>query len=468
MLKLGRTIAVGAIGLGVAATSCTGGGGQELRTDGDAPPVEFEAAVSETFAGTGRYTFTMDDDDAEDVTRTGEFAGDDIIGTEKWEDEDPTTTLIVDDVAYEKIGPDTEDYWGVDASVLAGKEWIRTTPTPEEMADMDIPDGVDPEVAAAMMNADSMGGGDASAPQILSQLDRILSRAETVTADGTVQAGDRTYDRYRITLGGDQLFELYGVDPATGLLSSILMFGDNSTPEDLRRRAETIVDYMHDHTKLELTVLAEGGQVGRVDIRFSSTVEDEYGDCMFLDVESAGGGTMSFEFTDLGAPITIAAPNPATVVSMGEIEDAYSFDDGELDTDFGTSTSDEPRISTSDGEWTRDELEEWVIWDADELGVDPVTVPALPEDQLVALYEKTLTLGGPMLETEMDGEMPRSDIVATVIAGADRIGLDPAAVPAMSDADLVDAYDRIMGIRYGSDGGGDEMFGDMLEGCPGA
>ena len=452
-----------AVGFGMVAASCSGDGGeQELRTDGDTAPVEFEAAIRETFTGTGRYTFTMDDDDAADVRRTGEFSGDDIQGTETWEDEEPTTTLIVDGVAYEKIDETTEDYWDVEASVLKGKSWIRTTPTPEEISEMDLPEGIDPDVAAAMMDIDSTMAGEASAPQILSHLDRMLSRAQDVKADGSVPVGDRTYDRYRITFGGDQLFELYGLDPTTGLLSTALMFGDESLPDDVKARVETIVDYMHDHTQLEMTVLAAGDQVGRVDIRYTSSVEEAYEDCLYLDVDSASNGILSFEFTDLGAPITLVAPDPSTVVSASELQDSPSaYDDG-FDAEFGS----EPSITTSDGEWTRDDLEEWVIDDADRLGIDPVTVPALPQDQLVALYERSLELDGPLLETEWQGEMPRSSVVSAVIAGADRIGLDPTTVPGMSDADLVAAYDRITELRYGAEDEG-MMSDDMFEGCPG-
>ncbi len=457
------TAAVCAVGLGLLGASCTGDGGEQvLRTDGDTAPVAFEAAVRETFSGTGRYTFTMDDEDAADVTRTGEFSGDRIIGTETWEDEDPTTTLIVDDIAYEKVGPSTEEYWDVDASSLEGKSWIRMTPTPEEIAEMDLPDGADPDVVVAMMTVDSAAGVDATAPQILSRLDRMLSRAQDVRTDGSAKIGDRSFDRYRISLSGDQLFELYGVDPMTGMLSSMLMFGGDSAPEEVKRRAETIVSYLHDHTALELTVLAVGDQVGRVDIRFTSTVDEEYEDCMFLDVESTGTATMSYEFTDLGAPISIAAPDPATVITIGELEDAAPFFEEEFDADSG----DERTIETSDGEWTRDDLEEWVIEEADRLAIDPVTVPALPQDQLVALYERTLVLDGPILETESQGQMPRRSIVSAVIAGADRIDLDPAVVPTLSDADLVAAYDRISELRYGSEDGG-MISDDLFEGCPG-
>ncbi len=457
------TAAVCVVGLGLLGASCTGDGGEQvLRTDGDTAPVAFEAAVRETFSGTGRYTFTMDDEDAADVTRTGEFSGDDIIGTETWEDEDPTTTLIADGVAYEKIGPATEEYWDVDASSLAGKSWIRMTPTPEGIAEMDLPDDVDPEVAAAMMTMDSMAGSDATAPQILSRLDRMLSRARDVRTDGSAKIGDRSFDRYRISLGGDQLFELYGVDPMTGMLSTMFMFGEGSLPEDVKSRVAELVDYLHDHTTLELTVLAAGDEVGRVEIRFTNTVDEAYEDCMFLDVESASTGTMTYEFTDLGAPISIVAPDPATVIAFGELEDdAMSYDEG-----FDVESDGEPTIGTSGGQWTRDDLEEWVIDDADRLGIDPVSVPALPQDQLVALYERSLALDGPMLETEWQGQMSRSSIVSSVIAGADRIDLDPAVVPSMSDADLVAAYDRIAELRYGNEDEG-MVSDDLFEGCPG-
>ena len=467
MGRVRATAAVCAVGLGVVAGSCSGDGGEQvLRTDGDTAPVAFEAAIRETFTGTGRYTFTMDDDDSSDARQTGEFAGGSTKGTVTWEDEDPMTVLIVDDVSYLKADEATADWWSVDPAALKGKEWIRTTPTPEEIADMDLPEGIDPEMAAGMAAMDPSITGDASAPQILSQLDRILSRAQNVRADGTTEVGGQTLDRFVARLGGDEMFELYGVDVHTVLVAGSMMWGDESEPlaDDVKSRITAMSNYFDDHVGLELTVLADGKDVARVDMRVTSTVDPQYEDCTFLDM-SDGPDTMSFEFTDLGAPITLAAPDPSTVISGSELDELYEYEDSFEP--VGGST-DEDWIETSDGGWTRDEIEEWVIDDAARLGVDPVTVPGLPQDQLVALYERSLTLDGPLLDTEWDGEMPRSDIVATVLAGADTIGLDPAAVPSMSDADLVAAYDEISEKRYGPmDEDAEDYARDMFEGCPG-
>ncbi|UDY34588.1 hypothetical protein [Dermatobacter hominis] len=467
MGRVRATAAVCAVGLGMVAASCSGDGGEQvLRTDGDTAPVAFEAAIRETFTGTGRYTFTMDDDDSSDARQTGEFAGGATKGTVTWEDEDPTTVLIVDDVSYIGVDEGTADWWAVDPSALEGKQWIRTTPTPEELAEMELPEGVDPEIAAGMMAMDPSVTGDASAPQILSQLDRILSRAQDVRADGTADVGGRTLDRFVARLGGDEMFELYGGDVRSVLQSSALMWGDEGGPlaGDVEDRLTALSNYVDDHVGLELTVLADGTEVARVDMRVTSTVDPQYEDCTFLDV-SSGPDTMTFEFTDLGAPITLAAPDPSTVISSSDLDELFEYDDSFEQVGGAGGDS----ITTSDGEWTRDEIEEWVIDDAARLGVDPVTVPGLPQDQLVALYERSLVLDGPLLETEWDGEMPRSEIVATVLAGADRIGLDPATVPTMSDADLVAAYDEINELRYGPMDEDDvgAFPEDLFEGCPG-
>jgi hypothetical protein len=471
MGRVRATAAVCAVGLGVIAGSCSGDGGEQvLRTDGDTAPVAFEAAIRETFTGTGRYTFTMDDDDAGDVSETGEFSGDTVQGSVTWEDEDPMTMLVAGDVTYARIDDTTDDSLdGFPIEMLQGKEWLRITPTPEEVDRDDT--GMLIASSSLMALGTSAGGNGASAPQILSQLDRILSRAQDVRPDGSVDLGGTPYDRFQVRLDGSEIFELWGVDAEEAITSIAKMYSfgpegpDSAEPDEARVRE--VVDYTKDHLNLELTVVARDKDVRRVDIRVVDTIEDQYSDCMLLDT-TGGPDRMTFEFSDLGTPIDIAAPDPATTVSYWDM--AEQFDPSESFDEGGGPDQTDEYIQASDGEWTRDEIEEFVIADAARLGVDPVSVPSLPEDQLVALYERSLTLDGPLLETEWDGQVSRTDAVAFVIAGADTIGLDPRTVPTMPDLELVAAYDKISEQRYGpseDDDQDDWTPPDVFEGCPG-
>ena len=102
------------------------------------------------------------------------------------------------------------------------------------------------------------------------------------------------------------------------------------------------------------------------------------------------------EFTELGSPVHITAPDPATVMSSDD-PSTPGLDPPPSSVPPG------PTLHTSDGDWTRADLEEWVADDADLIGLDPAAVHALSDDELVARYEQTLAASDAQTDPSADG-----------------------------------------------------------------
>jgi hypothetical protein len=233
---------------------------------------------------------------------------------------------------------------------------------------------------------------------------------------------------------------------------------------DDRARFERIRAYESARTPIRVEVLVgEDGTLRRLILEGTSDIEPQYARCSAL----FAGGDFRFELEvfDRGAPIEIVAPDPATV---------KAWDDPSL---FG-SFADDPEFD-EDG-MMRGFLEEEVHAGAWVIGLDPATIPALSDDELVDLQQRIAEASQqlPTVETVL-GPMNRLELLSTVAIGLEMEGADPASVEGLSDqqlAELIEAYlteNPDLAPTNGDEGMTDDALADeelisdeYFEGCP--
>ncbi len=457
----------------VATTGCTGRGEDEVRTDEDGATASYRSAVEHTTASSGRFTMSFDDEDAPDATATGSFSGRDLAMELSTDGFGSTRFVRTGDASWvDGAGSGFTD------DDLHGKQWVQVTPVPTDAEGFGF--GMLPDLTDA-------------GPADVQRLTSSLLHASGIHRDGTDTVDGVAVDRYRGTLSASRLAELTDLAP---------------TDEESGPRWSAAMRYLDDHTTVDLAVLVQDGAVRRVTITTTPGIEQRYEDCTaFAGVSSSS--TTRVDFTHLGEPVLITAPDPATVLSVQEamsVEDDGSGDDGSqmlrtadgdvrwddvysrvaddatrlhLDVDAVDAMSDDELVAaydrairlpgnlrTSAGTLRRDDVRQGLYDDGARAGITPEQVDGLDDPGLVAAYDRMVAAQGPQLDTD-DGTYRRSEVVEMTQADAASIGLDPATVPAMSDADLVAAYNRELDAVDVGDGGL-QPDPSGLDGCPGA
>ncbi len=473
--------------LGLAACTAGGDDGDSLSTDdGGEAAAALAAAVEQTRASSGRFTTTFAETSTEESDETftieGEFADGAIRTTTSAGDEmlfGSGPRLNVGERSYSSVAGLREaledPVWGEtglddgsesrDLTPLDGYEWIDTTDLDYD-AQLMFEEGVGPELdpTVAMLLTDFFNEDPF----------RILTVVTDVEDVGTESADGAELRRYSATLPLDAIYELLFDDPEM----------DDLGYEPSARDA-AIDSYVESRTSVhaELFVDAEG-QLVRSAVSASTDVEEQFADCEPLGYQS-GTLTVATEFRDLGGDVDVAAPDPATTMTIEQLTEAfpstwsdeYAGDEGSGDEGADDELAELAELETVDGLRDRwdviDDLskfgyviglgvDEWTLSE-EEWGTTPDPVYELSDEELAARYaELRAALDAlPRTPTAL-GELARPELLWNVRWGLDAFGADPAAADAMSDAELgalIDGYAESQGGPVG-----DGVVGDLPEG----
>ncbi len=433
------------VGLGLAG--CSDDGDQVLNADGDAE--QAVAAAISTLDGTGRFRMQVEVPSVVTFLQEGEFAGDDAAATVTFtpaegaeidpngESEAPTELRYVDGVAYERRTPATDGWWRV----------------PEEQLRQ-----------GSSMSFNAMA-------DVLRGAEEVRER-DPEEIDGervSVYEGRLSYARAQALLGDRE----------------------DGTPEDAggddpdAARAQRLQAMLTDSITMAVTVRIDGqNRLRRMTVEFEGELPESLEGCTYVEIPATStyGTRMDLTVFDLGADVTVAAPDPATVSEKPAME----FQGGDEPEEF-----DATRVETSDGPLTRSEVEALLVDAAGEELADltPDGVPALSDADLVIRFEQLKEArggdvwsfedvdieseapgssddaeSGPVLDTS-DGGWSRADLELLVAADADVIDVDVDGIAAMTDDELVAAYEQIL-VRWEPPGADDGSVPDIFDGCP--
>ena len=448
MGRIGRVVAGALVPLiaGVGLVACSGSDGELVITD-DGDAEESLASAAETLAGTGRFRMSADFGDFGQMSQEGEFAGDDIAARMKFEpgedidpqevDEDwgPTEIRLVGGVGYERRTPADDGWWRV-------------------------PDHEVDESESALS---------------FDQMAAILRGAEEVRQSGSDDLDGEPIRVFTGRISLARMNEMLGETDEPGSATQGEDAPDWSRIQRLQQLYEEAVTF-------DVTVTVDSAdRLRRISLDSNSDLPASLEDCAYFEpMGSVFDMTIDLEVFDLGAEITIAAPDPATVTDRPS--SGIEFDGDRI-------VSNESTLETSDGTLPRSVVRSLLLDAAGEELADlaPDEVSALSDADAVALYEQlksarggfvyafedagdeseapglTEEAVGPTFETS-DGDWTRGDLEAWVADDADRIGVDIAAIPEMSDQDLVAAYEKTLDLPGREDT--DSFETDLFEGCP--
>jgi hypothetical protein len=286
--------------------------------------------------------------------------------------------------------------------VPEGTKWLRTDP-----AD----DGGDDWSNFGPDTGLPFGGGQAAQSADIRDIGEAFASATGAKDDGTEEIDGVSYRRLRATLPGSALLP-DDLDPPDELPAG---------GAEMWEKLEAVGEALLDRVTIDATVLIHpDGWLRRATMVTSMDAPEDAEDCLFLSAMIGMEATMTLDLHPTDERLAIEAPDPSTVSSWDEVG--------------GSLFGEDP--SFGDG------------------------------------YD------GPVLETS-DGPVPKDYVLEELELDAELVGIDPAALPTMSDEELVQHYDRLMALYeqdmadsgvIGSDVDGgdvfDDLFGEMLEGCP--
>jgi hypothetical protein len=380
--------------------ACTGGDdGTEVIVDGGQtdPSAVVAAAGGRTEVTSGRVrqslemdfsamTGSFDEAEAGAVANAmrmefeGTFTGSSIAGDVTLQVDGPDAEAVeersrvisTDGATYSDAPPFGMSFFGGDdafdeqlRSAAGGRTWFES-----EAVDLDDAES-DP---STMFGLDTPN----QALQILGELDEVRE-LDPVRVDDVELA--RFAGRAGVdSMDGPNTMEIAGDDAAAAA------------------RQQRIEDYRDAHQWLEVEVLIDpDGYVRQLDLRSRDEVEEQYREC--IELFGIGGVAMSVEFWDLGAAVEIVAPDPADVMPYEEQERVWAdwFGSG-----FGSSysapvTGDEPSPIPPG---MRAFYEEELRAGAAEIGLDPASIPSMPDDELMAAAERLWDVQLSELEAE--------------------------------------------------------------------
>jgi hypothetical protein len=433
----------GALVAAIAGTSfagCTGDGGDQVVVSDDGTADGVVAAAASTLEGSGRFRVRLDADAFGSVVEEGEFSGRDHAATVEWHYDEGQ--LLYPGDAPEPIEMRSIGQTVYRRPVEGDEPWRRFSS--EELA------------ASSMMTFEELAGA--------------LRSADGVRESGTEDVDGQSVLVYEVDISVPKLLELMGATtPDPGLTSS--------DPERARRLTQRVIDNYH----WKVTVAVDGeGRLRRLVIDLDGELPSDLRNCAPFDSPLASKMDVRLEFTtsDLGADITIAAPDPLDILEATDGGRSDPEDDLEDEIDERT-------VDTSDGPVPRIEVEYLLEEAAEEElpDLDPDTVADLSDADAVARYEELKTVRGgdvyafervdeewetegvnaepvgPTLSTS-DGDWERGELESWVADDADRLGIDEAAIPSMTDEQLVAAYERTLVLEA------QDRIAEEFEGCP--
>lgn len=484
--RWGATV-VGSLAAVALAAGCTGDEGVQVVTEGADSAAALTAAVDAT-PTSGRFVATMRmempdmawtddepvDDEVTDETVSGEpgfempstmetsvegeFSGDDVravvsgdfgfgdfrsesmqVGDRIFTSAD-TMTQMFD--AFE-TGDESMDSMlsGQRSSLeeaIGGKQWIASAA---------------PEVDDEMYDTSGLGGllyGGGSLNAVVDPTVVLEDVAEVRELDPVDDAGERLR-RFAGVAAVDELFGPGAMEP------------EDTSPE-ATARVERIEAYAASRSTSSVEVLVgPDGFVRRIQLELTDDVEDQYRDCIFLT--NGGSMSMTIELSDLGAPIEIAAPDPATVIEQSELDETGGMfgldDEGGLSDDYSETEL-----------FGREYADEMLVEGASIIGLDPATIPSMTDEQvddsLAQVEEVAATL--PTFDTPL-GPQNRLEMLSSIRVGTDMLGIEPLDLSAQTDqqlADLITKFIEEEGMDFGltDDAGLDDPDYDEFEGCP--
>jgi len=412
--------------------SCSGDVEDRVSSDEDEATAAVRSAVAETFRSSGRFTLSFENDDLPDMAASGEFDEGGVSAEYRGDGQVPVKVLSVGGTTYVDLN---SNFGGmIDSSTpgLEGKTWMQ------------VPD------------EDSLGGFTGSpglgadlAPGMLLSMADLADRLEAVTnvtADGTETVDGIVLSRFRADLRPSDLNALLASDGSPGIEDTA------EDVDDFDSKLAALSKYLDDHSTVRVSVLTNERRVRRVTFELTSKVEAQYQGCWYFAM-STSDSVIVVDLTDRGSAVTITPPDPSTVVTFDELMSTDAGFGGEDDGSF---------IDTVDGGWPRPDLIDLVAEDAERIGLDPDAIAGLSDQDLAARYNEILQLDGPFLQTS-DGGWSRTDIEGMLRDGASDIGLDPTTIPSLSDADLVARYDEMVLEQDGDTFMADD---EMFAGCP--
>lgn len=398
MTRIGRFVsgALALVVVGAGLVGCTGDDGEVVVTDDSSPEDVLATAAATTFEGTGRFHGELRLKSFGVIHQEGEFSGDDVAVRVKIE---PSPESLAQD-------PTDPDLLSTERRTVDGRSYGRS-------ASMD----------RWQQAPDSSGSSEYRPDQIAAVLRQL---------DGIEETGADEVDGDPVTTYAGRV-DPAELDTAFGGSSS----GADEIPEDqippellrMRRLSQLALAALD----ADVTVaIDDDGRLRHLVVDVVGDLPAELADCAFFQ-QPGGDPRIRVELTyfDLGADVTIEAPDPALVDDgfigiVGESEDASSLD----------PEDDMTMLETSDGPIPRMALV-FALTDAALLGdiaLDPSTVDGLPDDVLVSRFEELKAIRGGDVWGGTTLGPSEDDTTTTMLGGADESG--------------------------------NESFDDIFEGCP--
>ncbi len=358
MTRIGR-FAIGAlvpVVVAVGLVGCSSDDGQVVVTDDSSPEDVLATAAATTFEGTGRFRGELRLKSFGVIHQEGEFSGDDVAVRVQVE---PSPESLAQH-------PTDPDLLTTERRTVDGRSYARS-------ASMD-----------RWQQAPDSSESSEYRPDQISDVLRHLDGIEETGADD---------------VDGDPVTTYAGrVDPA----ELDTAFGASSTRADEIPEDQIPPDLLRMRRLSQLALAAldadvtvaidDDGRLRHLVVEVVGDLPAELADCAFFE-QPGGDPRIRVELTyfDLGADVTIEAPDPALVDdgfigTLGEPEDASSLDP-EMDMTM---------LETSDGPIPRMALQ-FALIDAAVLGdiaLDPSTVEGLPDDVLVSRFEDLKAIRG--------------------------------------------------------------------------
>ncbi len=460
--RWGATL-LGSLATLALAAGCTGDEGVQVVTD-DVDGAAALAAAVEPTPTSGRFRYEMDTsmpgpDDAGWSMRTageGEFAGDDLrIRLESSSDggvtmsgETVSDVIVVDGRQFHDVASRLAIYdgWIADgatpgleaaqealAATVEGKDWIESAAMTVEDDELDG-DGLEAIFV----------GGPAS---LLTDPAELLDDLDDVRELDAVERDGESLRRFAGTVRRDSMF-----GPGEGA-------DDPELSAEDRARLDRIDEYAWSHTESSVEVLVgPDGYIRGLQLEVADDFEPEYRDCMHLSEN--GSLSMTIELFDLGEPIEIVAPDPATVIDESALNDLGGVGVGpdDVDSSFGSLSSVEM--------FGREATEQVVADGAALIALDPATIPSLTDEQLdeVIAQIELAAAALPTFDTRV-GQRNRPEMIELIRMGTTMLGIEPLDLSGYSDQQLADLINSYLD-EYGFAFGGDDEEHDDFEGCP--
>lgn len=395
-----RALALTAASVMVSA-GCSSGGDELLVAAGDTPEAVVAAAVEATRAGTGRFqgSYRSDLPTADDSDAPGHSAddADEVSADDSWAGEfahgDHSASMSLGFSIDEDESIPDEHWMVVDGRRFQSLASVREMAAVPSSEFMPVPPGLAelPEGAEWVELGDEPPADTWAAPWLLfaalppviemTSPFGVLDHLSDVRDAGAGEVDGTATHGYTATIPSEAYLEISGYDAMAEAVEAM-----EQSVEEAEQSADgaegidaedvatvfsqldpaAVRPFLEEYLRVEVDIDLLDGRLRRTEVRADLVFPDEYAECK---VAERGwfqvGGSLTIDYTDLGAEIDLVAPDPASVITheqFGEIVGTHedlveSWDPSELEDLDGPSFDSEAVLQTADGPRVRYQIE---------------------------------------------------------------------------------------------------------------